>query len=46
VPSARQNTSASSVSKRLHWGQRFIPIQVTRPFSAMAENVDRLEAVS
>src|SRR6266571_6259116 len=24
VPSARQNTSASSVSTRLHWGQRFI----------------------
>src|SRR5204863_5280130 len=24
VPSIRQNTSASSVSTRLHWGQRFI----------------------
>src|SRR5438552_18093396 len=24
APSARQNTSASSVSIRLHWGQRFI----------------------
>src|SRR6266545_4870692 len=24
VPSARQKTSASSVSTRLHWGQRFI----------------------
>ena len=27
VPSTRQNFSASSVSTRLHWGQRFTIIQ-------------------
>ncbi len=28
VPSARQNTSVSSVSTRLHWGQRFIKYSI------------------
>ena len=31
VPSARQNASASSVSTRLHWGQRFIRSQFRVP---------------
>ncbi len=32
VPSARQKTSASSVSTRLHWGQRFIDLYQTHKF--------------
>src|SRR6266508_6074187 len=35
VPSARQKTSASSVSTRLHWGQRFI-FGVLRPVAAFS----------
>src|SRR2546421_3111408 len=32
VPSSRQNTSASSVSTRLHEGQRFILLDILHPF--------------